>query len=550
MQSNATRIVILGGGFGGVYAARALERILREDPATEVSLISKENYFTFHPMLPEVISGEIGLLDTVSPLHGLLPRTRVYVREIESVDLERRVVRLQPGFARRIQELPFDHLVVALGNVTDFRGLPGLHEHAMSFKSLADAISLRNHLIHVLEEASVESEPDMRRELLTFVVAGGGFSGVEVCAELNDFVRKVARERRVAQLEELRVVLLHSGERILEREVPASLGTYAEKILRHRGIELRLKSRLATASPAAAILAGGERIPCRTLVSTVPSAPHPLIASLDVPKDKGKITVDGHLHVTGSNHLWALGDCALIPLPAGGYAPPTAQHAVREATILAHNIVATMRGQKLKTFAFAGLGKLGALGRRSAVAELMTHVRLSGILAWFAWRTIYWFKLPGFSRKVKVGLSWMLDLLLPTETIQLRLNSPSALSQLHFEPGDTVFRQDDVGDAFYMILDGEVEICRENAGQPPQRLAVMRTGEFFGEMALLGRQPRSATVRALTPLTVLALRGREFHALVDHIPSLRGSIQQVMDRRGTTVEDSPDVSIAGAPGGN
>src|SRR5205809_609858 len=179
MQPATKRIVILGGGFGGVYTARALERALKNDPTTEVSLISKENYFTFHPMLPEVISGEIGLLDTVSPLHGLLPRTRVYVREVESVDLERKVVRLQPGFARRIQEVPYDHLVIALGNVTDFRGLPGLHEHAMSFKTLADAISLRNHLIHVLEEAAVETDPDVRRELLTFVVAGGGFSGVE-----------------------------------------------------------------------------------------------------------------------------------------------------------------------------------------------------------------------------------------------------------------------------------------------------------------------------------------------------------------------------------
>lgn len=542
MPANTRRIVILGGGFGGVYTAQALERLLKNDPSTEVTLVSKENYFTFHPMLPEVISGEIGLLDTVSPLHGLLPRTRVYVRDIDSVDLEAKVVRLQPGFSRRIQELPYDDLVIALGNVTDFRGLPGLHEHAMSFKNLADAISLRNHLIHVLEEAAIETDPLLRRELLTFVVAGGGFSGVEVCAELNDFVRKVAKQRRVANLEELRVVLLHSGERILEREVTASLGIYAEKILRSRGIELRLKSRLGTASPAAAVLSTGERIPCRTLVSTVPSAPHPLIADLKLPKDKGKITVDGHLRVAGSDHLWALGDCAVIPLPAGGFAPPTAQHAVREAAIVAHNLVAKTKGQSLKTFAFSGLGKLGALGRRSAVAELMTHVRLSGILAWFAWRTIYWVKLPGFSRKLKVGLSWLLDVLIPTETVQLRLNSPSALTQLHFEPGDTVFRQNDVGDSFYMILEGEAEVCCEQEGQPAQRLSTMCAGEFFGEMALLGRQPRSATVRALTPLTVLSLRGREFYALVDNIPSMRSSIQRVMDLRGMPAEKDATIS--------
>lgn len=531
MHSNVRRIVILGGGFGGVYTARALEKLLRKDPAVEVVLISKENYFTFQPMLAEVISGEIGLLDTISPLHRLLPRTKIYIREIESVDLERKVVRLQPGFSRRIQELPYDHLVVALGNVTDFRNSPGLYEHAMPFKNLADAIALRNHAIHVVEEAAIESDPELRRELLTFVVAGGGFSGVEVCAELNDFVRRIAKERGLAQLDELRVVLLHSRKRILEDEVPESLGLYAQKILARRGVELRLESRLVSASPSAAILKNGDRIACRTLVATVPSEPHPLVESLALPKEKGKLKTDGNLRVVGCDNIWALGDCAMIPLPSGKMAPPTAQHAVREADVLGRNLVAMFRGGSLKTFAFQGLGKLGSLGRRSAVAEIMSRVRLSGLPAWFAWRSIYWWKLPGFSRKLKVGLSWLLDLLLPPETVQLRLETTGALSQLHFELGDVVFRQGDVGDLFYMILQGEVEVYREEAGGTPQRLALLKTGEFFGEMALLGRQPRSGTVRALTPLTVLALRQREFQSLVANIPDLKKSVEAVMERR-------------------
>lgn len=531
MQSSVRRIIILGGGFGGVYTARALEALLRDDPSVEVVLVSKENYFTFHPMLPEIISGEIGLLDTVSPLHRLMPRTKIFVREVESVDLDRKVVRLQPGYSRRIEELPYDHLVVSLGNVTDFRGLPGLYEHAMPFKNLADAIALRNHVIHVLEEAAIESDAELRRELLTFVVAGGGFSGVEVCAELNDFVRKIARERGLSRDQEPHVVLLHSGERILDREVPESLGLYAQKILKRRGVELRLKSRLATASPAAAVLATGDRISCRTLVSTVPSAPHPLIASLSLPQDKGKLKTDGQLRVVGRNDVWAVGDCALIPLPSGGFAPPTAQHAVREAEVLGHNLVASLRGGEPRTFTFQGLGKLGALGRHCAVAEIMTRIRLSGVLAWFAWRTIYWWKLPGFGRKVKVGLSWLLDLLLPAETVQLRLDSAGALSQMHFEAGDIVFRQGEVGDAFYMILQGEVEVYVEEPVGVCRRLAVLKTGEFFGELAVLGKQPRSATIRALTPLTVLALRQREFQTLVNHIPDLRHSIEEVMDRR-------------------
>jgi NADH dehydrogenase len=497
-------------------------------------------------MLPEVISGEIGLLDTISSLHRLLPRTTLFVREIESVDLERKIVRLQPGFARRIEDLPYDHLVLALGNVTDFRGLPGLYEHAMPFKNLADAIALRNHAIHVLEEAAVETDPELRRELLTFVVAGGGFSGVEVCAELNDFVRKVAKERRISRPDELRVVLLHSRERILEDEVPESLGLYAQKILKQRGVDLRLKSRLATASPAAAVLANGERIGCRTLVSTVPSAPHPLIealaAALPVKLEKGKLKVDGQLQIAGRQNVWAVGDCALVPLPTGGFAPPTAQHAVREAAVLGHNLVAALRGEPLKTFAFQGLGKLGALGRHSAVAEMLNHVRLSGILAWFAWRSIYWWKLPGFTRKVKVGLSWLLDLLLPSETVQLRLDAGGALSQLHYEPGDIVFRQGDVGDLFYMILKGEAEVLRDGADGALQPFATLKSGEFFGEMALLGRQPRGATIRASSSLTVLALRQREFHELVANVPDMRKSIEEVMERRRAGQADDCTVS--------
>ncbi|MCY2964709.1 MAG: FAD-dependent oxidoreductase [Planctomycetota bacterium] len=442
-----------------------------------------------------------------------------------------------------MDEIPYDHLVIALGNVTDFRGMPGLFEHAKPFKNLADAISLRNHLIRVFDEAANVLDPELRRELLTFVVAGGGFSGVEVCAELNDFVRKLARERRICQADELRVVLLHSGERILDRELPQSLGEYSQDILRQRGVDVRLQSRLATASPAAAILKGGERIPCRTLVSTVPSAPHPMVAALPLTQEKGKLKTDGNLRVLGSDHVWAVGDCALIPLPSGGFAPPTAQHATREAEVLGHNLMATLRGGTLKTFAFEGLGKLGSLGRRRAVAELFSKIRLSGMTAWFAWRTIYWMKLPGFGRKLKVGASWLLDLLLPAETVQLKTESGSALTQLHYEPGDVVFHEGDLGDAFYMILDGEVEVLTSKSPDPTVPVATLRSGEFFGEIAVLKHLPRSGTVRAKSAVTLLALRQQDFQSLMAHVPELRKSIEQVMDKRQNQneVQSLPDA---------
>src|SRR6266581_4232620 len=215
-SSQKPRVVILGGGFAGVYTALALEKALGSRDDYEVVLVNKENYFVFQPMLPEVISGTIGLTDVVSPLRRLLPKTDIHIRDVESVDVEKRIVTTSPGFKPHPHLIPFDHLVVAMGTVTDFRGLPGLPEHAMPFKNLGDALALRNHVIRALEEASIEGhDMELRRQLLTFVVAGGGFSGVEVVAELNDFVRTVARSYRRIDPAAVRVVLLHAGPQIL-----------------------------------------------------------------------------------------------------------------------------------------------------------------------------------------------------------------------------------------------------------------------------------------------------------------------------------------------
>ena len=270
-----TRILILGGGFGGVHTALALEkRLARElrEGTVELGLVSRENYMVFQPMLPEVISGSIGLLDTITPIRRLCPATNLYTRTIEKIDLERRCVSLAAGFGSQHRNLPFDHLVIALGNVTSFAGQHGLAEHALPFKYLGDALAVRNRLIHTLEEADIERDPEMRRTLLTFVVAGGGFSGVEAVAEINDFVRAAAGSYRNLPKAEIRVILLHAGPLILP-ELPPSLAEFAQRLLMKRGVEIRLNTRLAGATAEAALLAGGDRIATRTLVSTVPSMP-------------------------------------------------------------------------------------------------------------------------------------------------------------------------------------------------------------------------------------------------------------------------------------
>ncbi|HTN76166.1 MAG TPA: FAD-dependent oxidoreductase, partial [Pirellulaceae bacterium] len=307
------RIVVVGGGFAGVYTAKYLSQMARRRDEIEVVLVNRENYFVFQPLLPEVVSGNIGILDTVSPIQRLVPHAQLYVRDVQGIDLAARTVTLSPGFHPRELVLHYDHLVLALGSVTDFRDSPGLFEHALPFKNLADALRLRNHLINVLEEANIEENPILKQQLLTFVVAGGGFSGVEVAAELNDFVRQACRQYKRIEPKMIQVILVHSGKRVLEREMDESLGLYAQRILAKRGVQLMLNSRLRAASPDAAILGDGHRISTKTLVSTVPSSPHPLIEALVLPKEKGRVKTDATLAVLESDHLWAAGDCALVP---------------------------------------------------------------------------------------------------------------------------------------------------------------------------------------------------------------------------------------------
>jgi len=532
-SSLPTRILILGGGFGGVYAALTLEKILKRElkrGEIEIALVSRDNYLTFQPMLPEVVSGSIGILDTITPIRRLCPRTDLYTRAIEEIDLERRRVTLAAGVGSRQLRLEYDHLVIALGNVASFAGQQGLSEHALPFKYLGDALALRNHTIHALEEADIERDPKARQGLLTFVVAGGGFSGVEAVAELNDFVRSAARSFRNVQPEEIRVVLLHAGGLILP-ELPKNLAEFAQRLLTKRGVELRLNTRLAGATAEAALLAGGERIETRTLVSTVPGGPNPVVAALDCPKDRGRIVTDPYLEVPGHAGVWAVGDCALImDASTGQPSPPTAQHAVREGRCAAGNIAATLRGSVKRAFAFKALGKMGSLGHRSAVAEVF-GLKLSGFLAWWLWRTVYLMKLPGLDRKIRVAVDWTLDLLLPSDIVQLRTDRAVSIRREHFEPGQAIFREGDHGDWLYIIEDGEVEVRKRVSGQEETPIRRLGPGDCFGEIALLGDHVRTASTHSLTSANVLAIDRDACQALLSTLPPLRDFFNRLLEER-------------------
>ena len=547
-DKSPVRILILGGGFGGVYTAMALEKKLArelDEGRVELALISRDNYIVFQPMLPEVISGSIGLLDTITPIRRLCPRTNLYTRSIEGIDLGRRRVTAAAGFGSQPLELEYDHLVIALGSVTSFAGAPGLAEHALPFKYLGDALVLRNHAIHVLEEADIQRDPEARRSLLTFVVAGGGFSGVEAVAELNDFVRAAARSFRNIRPEEIAVALLHAGDLILP-ELPPSLASFAQRLLAKRGVQIRLNTRLAGATGDAALLAGGERIPTRTLVSTVPSGPNPLVAMLPCRKDRGRVVTDPHLELPEYPGVWAVGDCALIlDGRTGQPSPPTAQHATREAACVADNIAASLSGKPRRAFAFKALGKMGSLGHRSAVAEIF-GLRLSGFLAWWLWRTIYLMKLPGLDRKIRVAVDWTLDLLLPPDIVQLRTERSFGIRREHFEAGEVICEEGGHGDWLYIIADGQVDVVKRVPGRGEVALRRLGPGDCFGEIAILGDHVRTATARSATAVNVLAVDRDAFHALFSTLPPLRRFFEGLIAERMMSAA-GPDASPTRRP---
>ena len=423
---NKTKILILGGGFGGLYTALELEKQVGDDPNIEITLVNRQNFFLFTPMLHEVAASDLDITTIVNPIRKLLKRTNFFDGEVTSIDLNNKRVTVSHGIdASHAHELSYDHLVLALGSVTNFYDIPGLEEQALTMKSLADAVHLRNRLIEHLEEADFECSTIPPEQLLTFVVAGGGFAGVETIAAINDFLRDALEFYPHLTESMLRIVLVEHGSMILP-ELGPELGKYAQEKLEERKIEFHLGTKVTGLSERGVELSDGTILPARTLIWTAGTAPCPTLEPLACKKDRGRIAVNDFLEVPGFPGVWALGDCAFITDKKIGSAyPPTAQHALRQGQTLGRNIVATIKGGTKKPFAFSTLGQLAAIGKRTGVAKILGF-KFSGFIAWWLWRTIYLSKLPRLEKKLRVTLDWTLDLVFSKDLVQfMPLRSPS-----------------------------------------------------------------------------------------------------------------------------
>jgi len=409
------RIIILGGGFGGVYAAIHLEKLLARVDAVEICLISHDNFFLFTPMLHEIAASDLEITNIVNPLRKLLRKVEVLVGDVNEIDLPNKRVLISHGYRKHSLQIDYDHLVIALGSITNFYDIPGLADLAVPMKSLRDAIQLRAQILRHLEEANFECNPAERQSLLTFVVAGGGFAGVETVAALNDFVRDALPFYPNLSEGMLRVVLVHSGPVILP-ELGESLGRHTRKVLEGRGVEIQLNTRVKSMTENKVFLAYTAPIPCGTLVWTAGTVPSPLISTLLCAKERGRIVVNQFLQVPDWPDVWAVGDCAFVPdiKNPGKSHPPTAQHAIREGKVVAQNIAAALLGRPGKPFSFKTIGLLASIGRRTGVARIFGY-NFSGFFAWWIWRTIYLSKLPGLDKKVRVAFDWTLDLIFPKD---------------------------------------------------------------------------------------------------------------------------------------
>jgi NADH dehydrogenase len=403
----AWNVVIAGGGFGGAMAARELERIMPRQ-STRLVLVNDANFMLYTPFLPEAAAGTLEPRHVVTPLREILSRTYLRLGSIAGHDPVAKTVELRNREGDS-EQLPYDQLLLALGSVSRVLPVPGLSEHAIGFKSLADAIWLRNHVIETLEAANATEDAARRDELLTYVFVGGGYAGLEALAELQDFAADAIESYPRARLHGMRWVLVEASDRVLP-EIDAELADYALRELRGRGIDVRLGTTLEEVRADSARIATGETLPTRTVVWTAGVAPHPSLRQLSLPLDeRGRVPVDDHLRVRGLDSVWAIGDCAAAPDPRGGLCPPTAQHAVRQGPVAARNIAAELGIGSASPFTYKGNAAFVNLGRYKAVGKVGGRT-FRGFPAWWMARTYHMSQIPGAARKARAVIDWTASL--------------------------------------------------------------------------------------------------------------------------------------------
>lgn len=498
------RVVIVGGGFAGVRCAKTLRKRLSPG-SCEIILFSRENSMVYYPLLAEVVGATIGPDAVATPLRQLLPSVRCRTEEVRRMDLSASEVEYE-AYDGRLRRMGFDHAVMACGSAVNLTRVPGMADHAFPLKSVGDAMALRFHVMEQLEKAEICDDPERRRWYLSFVVIGGGFSGVEVAGEINDLVRASTRFYSNFAASDVTVTLVHSREQILP-EVTPTLRDFARTKMEQAGIRMFLKQRVVAVTPDGVELKDGRMVAGATIVCTIGTSAAQLVEWLDAPKEKGRLITSPDMRLQGIPNVWAVGDCAAIRNAYDGQpSPTTGQFAERQGRQIAENIVRVLQERPTQPFSYKPLGVLCGIGEHKAVAEILDF-RLSGFPAWWLWRTVYLVKSPSWSRRIKLALEWAWELVFPRDLGYARTNQADRITRAYYRPGDSIFLEGSPSTHFYVIDRGEVEILRRDArgGGPDHVIDVLGPGEFFGVVALLDNQPQAVSARARTEVNALVM---------------------------------------------
>lgn len=413
MSSEQKKLVIVGGGFAGLTLARKLEASMPKD--WDIYLLSKTNFITYNPLLPEVIGASILPGHVQAPVRLVLKRTRIRMVTVDRIDYANKTVHYHND---RISSLTFDQIVLAAGVQANTKMLPGLHEHSLPLKTVGDALRIRNQVIERLEQATIHPDTKRRAELTTFVILGGGFSGVETAGELEDFLRSAQRFYKNVDIENCKIIIIHGTDRLLP-ELSPRLSAVTLKNFKKRDIDVRLNERAARIENEKVTLKSGEVIEGATIICTIGTVPHAFVENNELPTERGKVVTQADMSVKGSSGVWALGDCALVPNARdGGYSPATAQFADRQAKVLAKNIIAALNGKPTKAFSYKPQGMLASIGHNKAVAEIY-GMHFSGIIGFMLWRGVYLLKVPTLSRKIRLFLEWNWAMFFPPDIAHL-----------------------------------------------------------------------------------------------------------------------------------
>jgi NADH:quinone reductase (non-electrogenic) len=523
------RVVIVGGGFAAVQFAKNLRSKL-DASKCEILLFNRENHMVFHPLLADVAGASINADAASAPLRQMLPGVGCRTERVQRIDLSASEIEFDDANGA-LTRLHYDHVVIACGAESNLGIIPGMTEHAFAFKVMRDALDLRQHIVRQMENAEASSDPDRRRWYLSFIIVGAGFSGAEVAGEINELVRSSTRFYRNFQKNDVVVSLVHSQDQILP-EVAPRLREFAQKKMQKAGISMLLNTRAVAATHEGIQLQDGRMLEGATVVCTIGTTVSPIVQRLDVPKERGRIRTAPDMRIEGLTSAWAIGDCALVVNAFDNKpSPPTGQFAERQGRQAALNLVRVLRGEPTQPFRFKALGQLCSIGGYQAVAEML-GMRISGFLAWFLWRGVYLFKLPTWSRRIKVALDWAWDVIFPRDLSFLNTDAAKQLTHAYYRPGDFIHRQGDLAQVFSVIEEGEVEILQAAEQSPEAKVvAVLAKGDFFGEEALLGNRPHETSVRARTVVRLAQIGSALFSQMASSFAPLRDLISKAVTRR-------------------